>query len=300
MLADHLLQGLKFGLLGRLETRDLLLPELPAVRVPTRLQPGLVAGNVGDDLLDHRQARRQWRQTRIRWGMDPRRRRRTGRDQDGVELVVLRQLQMKHRIGPHLRGLKHHDHEAGAAQCGHDVHLVAAARLDSDPPHATLTQPSRQAPMAIRIVLDLEPVVTPVQRHVELAFASIDAGANHATFAHLPRPFLVRRTLGSFNHTGQTKSRSRSRYKNQPSWAAVGNDPTIGGPVQVAAWTGPFLSEPSHNTDSSFYKGGQRRVFAPCPRGEIFGVGTADPRGTSLRTQRATSPEVQIVPIAVI
>jgi len=40
----------------------------------------------------------------------------------------------------------------------------------------------------------------------------------------------------------------------------VGNDPTIGGPARVAARAGPFLTERSHNTDSRYYKGGQRRV----------------------------------------
>ena len=70
-------------------------------------------------------------------------RRRAGRDQGGIDLVVLRSLQDELGIGPHLRGLEHDDHETVAAQLGDDRLLVAAARLDPDPLDPVSPQPSR-------------------------------------------------------------------------------------------------------------------------------------------------------------
>jgi len=60
------------------------------------------------------------------------------------------------------------------------------------------------------------------------------------------------RTLGSFNHPGPMKSRSRSCSPTAQGSGA--NDPTIGGPPRVRTRGGPFLMEPSHNTDSRQYK----------------------------------------------
>ncbi len=82
--------------------------------------------------------------------------RRTRRDQAGIDLVILGQLQVKLRIGPHLRRLKHHHREAVAAKMRHDIHLVAAAGLDPNPLYAMLTQPGRKPPVALRAVLDLK------------------------------------------------------------------------------------------------------------------------------------------------
>jgi len=81
----------------------------------------------------------------------------------------------------------------------------------------------------------------------------------------------------------------------------VGNDPTIGGPVQVAAWTGPFLSEPSHNTDSSFYKGGQRRLarltaFMRAVRAFAHAVGTRGLVGPRGQNRAAPSVVTSAVP----
>jgi len=64
--------------------------------------------------------------------------------------------------------------------------------------------------MALFGVVDLQPFRSAGERHIELALAGVDAGADHAMLAHLRRPFLVMRTLGSFNHPGPMKSRSRS------------------------------------------------------------------------------------------
>jgi len=143
-------------------------------------------------------------------------RRRAGCDQARVDLVVLGPLQHELGIGPHLRGLEHDDHEAIAAQPCNNGLLVAAARLDADPFDAVALQPGRQRSVAIRSVIDLQLRRTFIERGIELAFAGIDAGADHAMLTHLRRPFLVMRTLGSFNHTGQMKSRPRSCYANSP------------------------------------------------------------------------------------
>src|SRR6266436_5436394 len=70
--------------------------------------------------------------------------------------------------------------------------------------------------MTNRSVVDLQPLRATTERHLELAFAGIDAGTDCAMLAHLLRPFLVMRTHGSFNHPGPMKSRPRSCYEQQP------------------------------------------------------------------------------------
>src|SRR5215468_2951337 len=103
-----------------------------------------------------------------------------------------------------------------------------------------------------------------IERHIELAFASVDAGADYVMLAHLPRPFLVMRTLGSFNHPGPMKSRSRSCYAQQPSrlrWATIRRSAVRPG------WP-PGPDRSSRNdpiiTDSRSYKGGLRRLLGAC------------------------------------
>ena len=70
-------------------------------------------------------------------------RRRASRDQCGIDLVVLRPLQQKPRIGTHLCGLKHHDHKPIASQMGNDILLITTARLDADPADPMALEPSR-------------------------------------------------------------------------------------------------------------------------------------------------------------
>jgi hypothetical protein len=43
------------------------------------------------------------------------------------------------------------------------------------------------------------------ERQLELALPGIDSGADPVILAHLRRPFLVMRTLGSFNHPSPMK-----------------------------------------------------------------------------------------------
>src|SRR6266545_2721650 len=176
----------------------------------------------------------EWRQARIGRGVDFLDRRRASCDQGRVDLVVLGPLQDELGIGPHLRGLEHNDHEAIAAQLRHHGLLIAAARLNADPFDALAPQPGRQTPVAVRSVVDLQLLRTLIERRIELAFAGIDAGADHVMLAHLRRPFLVMRTLGSFNHTGPDEEPIAILLRTSALAAAVGNDPTIGGPARAA------------------------------------------------------------------
>src|SRR5262249_33999641 len=82
-----------------------------------------------------------------------------------------------------------------------------------------------------------------MQRHLELVFAGIDAGADHAMLAHLPRPFLVMRTHGSFNHPGPDEEPTAILLLSAALAASVGHDTTIGGPAPAATPARPLLTE---------------------------------------------------------
>src|SRR5215468_4428947 len=245
MLADRFYQRLELSVLEPFETGDLILPEASDMRLPAARAAGLDEGDVLCDLIDQRQVLGVGRQAWVGWSVDLPRGRRTGRDQGSVDLVVLRQLQMEHRIGSHLCGLEYDDHEPVLTQLEHDSLLITAARLDPDPFDLALPQPGRQGFVTIRSIVQLQLVRTAVQRHIELVFASIDASADHAMLAHLRRPFLVMRTLGSFNHPGPMKKADRDLATEQPSRLRVGAIRRSAGPARVAAWVGPFLAERS-------------------------------------------------------
>ena len=55
------------------------------------------------------------------------------------------------------------------------------------------------------------------------------------------------RTLGSFNHPGPMKKPIAILLRTSALTAAVGYDPTIGGPARVATRAGLFLSERSQS-----------------------------------------------------
>src|SRR5437899_2527845 len=84
--------------------------------------------------------------------------------------------------------------------------------------------------VTIRSVVDLQLLRTAIERHIELAFACVDAGANYAMLTHLPRPFLVMRTLGSFNHPGPMKKPIAILLRTTALKALGGCDPTISRP----------------------------------------------------------------------
>src|SRR3974390_2795078 len=104
--------------------------------------------------------------------------------------------------------------------------------------------------MAFRSIINLQTLLASTQCDIELALASIDAGADRGIFAHLRRPFLVMRTLGSFNHPGPDEEPIAILLRPPALKASVGYDPTIGGPTRVAPRAGPFLAERSQHNDS--------------------------------------------------
>src|SRR5437773_1001583 len=91
-----------------------------------------------------------------------------------------------------------------------DLLLPTPTCFDPNALDLALPQPGRQAPIARGAIVDLQLIRAFVDRHVQLVLAGIDPGAHGVMLAHLLRPFLVMRTLGSFNHPGPMKSRSRS------------------------------------------------------------------------------------------
>ena len=104
--------------------------------------------------------------------------------------------------------------------------------------------------MAVRGIIDGEFIAPCVDGDIEPALAGINTGTDYGILAHLRRTLPLMRTRSSFNHAGQMKNRSRSCYEEQPLQAAVGIDPTTGGPAWVAAQVGPFLAERRpHNFD---------------------------------------------------
>src|SRR5712691_7046937 len=94
-------------------------------------------------LAEHLAMLGQRRQAGIGWGIDPLGRRGAPRDQLGVDPVILRPLQDKPGIGPHLGRLKEDYDKPGAAQLGHHRCFVTAARLDADPLDPMPAQPPR-------------------------------------------------------------------------------------------------------------------------------------------------------------
>ena len=110
-----------------------------------------------------------------------------------------------------------------------------------------LPQPGRQGLVTLGGVVERQIVWTSIDCRVELVLASVDAGADHAMFAHLPRPFLAMRTHGSVNHPGPDEEPIGDLATKAALVAPVGSDPNpIGGPAWAATQAGPFLSERPH------------------------------------------------------
>jgi hypothetical protein len=106
------------------------------------------------------------------------------------EVAVRDVLRVDGLVGAHLRELKHDDHETALPQPPDNRLLVAAGGFDADPLDPVLPQPSRQLLVPLGRIDHLQPFRPSMQRHIELVLASIDAGANYATFAHLLDPPL--------------------------------------------------------------------------------------------------------------
>src|ERR1043166_3143055 len=120
--------------------------------------------------------------------------------------------------------------------------------------------------MSLTSVLDLQPIWAAIKSHIEVAFAGIDTGADHGMPAHLRRPFLVIRPLGSFNHPGLDEEPAAILLRNSPQGSGAG-DPTPGaGP----GWPpGPAeLKKHRHFSDSHQYKEHRRPSAAVLSREE--------------------------------
>jgi len=180
----------QFAAAQRLHAGDLRIPVGPDAPVAAALTAVLQAGNVLAQLVEHPQRIGQGGEPRIRRGVDRLGRRRARRDQAGVDSVVLGALQNKPGIGPHLGRLEHDHDKTIPAQLGHHRRFVTATRRDPDPLDPVLAQPPRQGAVPGTAIVDLQPLEPPLERRVELAFAGIDAGADHGRLAPLPRPFL--------------------------------------------------------------------------------------------------------------
>src|SRR5207248_2620904 len=210
MLANGGEQLLEFALQLSLEPIDLLLPECADTRVAAGRTAGLDLGDILRELLEHRQTLGQRRQTRIWRFVDVRGCGRAAGDQDRIDVVVLGMLQHELGVGAHLHRLEDNDNKAVRPQERNHRLLITPTCFDPNALDLALPQPGRQAPIARGAIVDLQLIRAFVDRHVQLVLAGIDPGAHGAILAHLRRPFLVMRTLGSFNHPGPMKSRSRS------------------------------------------------------------------------------------------
>ena len=105
-----------------------LMSPAPDAMIATGLPTCFDMRDVLCELLDQRQMLGKWRQAWIWRAMDLLRRRRADRDQRGIDSVVLGPLQVKLRVGAHLRRLKNNHHKTVAAQLG-DRRLCLWGRL---------------------------------------------------------------------------------------------------------------------------------------------------------------------------
>jgi len=64
------------------------------------------------------------------------------------------------------------------------------------------------------------------------------------------------RTLGSINHPGPDEEPIAILLRTAVLYAAMGYDPTTGGPARRAIRAGPFLTERIHYTGPRSYKDG--------------------------------------------
>src|SRR6266403_718939 len=133
-----------------------------------------------------------------------------GGDQAGIDTIALGAAQDKFCKGAHLPGLQHDDVESGLAQIFNHVALVAAGGFQTDPGNLAGAQQAGKVVKTGRVVRDLPAQLAAVDGNVQFGLGHVDSGHDCVSLAHLPRPFLVMRTPGSFNHPGPMKSRSRS------------------------------------------------------------------------------------------
>jgi hypothetical protein len=80
---------------------------------------------------------------------------RATRDQSGIDLVVLGALQVKLRVGAHLRRLEDNHHKTPSAQLRYHLPLISAARLNTYALDPMLAEAPTQSSVALSVVLNL-------------------------------------------------------------------------------------------------------------------------------------------------
>src|SRR5262249_43788424 len=108
--------------------------------------------------------------------------------------------------------------------------LITAARLDTDALDLALPQPGQQAPVAFRVVVDLRPLRTAINRDIQLVLAGIDAGAHCGILAHLRRPLPCDANPGFLQPSGSDEEPIAILLSSSPCGSRA-SDPTTGGPV---------------------------------------------------------------------
>jgi len=138
-----------------LQTGDFSLPVPLCARVAAGLVSVFCPSHVLGNLLHEGQTLSKRDQSRIRRGVDLAHVSRAKRDQSGIYLVVLRALQVKLRIGAHLRGLEHNHHKTPSAQLRYHLPLISAARLNTYALDPMLAEAPTQSSVALSVVLNL-------------------------------------------------------------------------------------------------------------------------------------------------
>ena len=171
------------------------------------LTTGLELGNICRELLDHRQVLGQRRQTHVRRFMDVRCRGRAAGDQGRVDPIILGMLQHELGVSTNLHRLEDDDVKAGCPQGGNHRLFVTPARLDTDSLNSTPPQRADKAGW-LSALYRSQPfaLLSPLGPACVAGIAAAHTMLSLLIFFD----FLVMRTLGSFNHPGPMKSRSRS------------------------------------------------------------------------------------------
>src|SRR5262245_59490849 len=139
-------------------------------------------------------------------------------------------LQHEPGVTTHLHRLEDDDHKAVRPQRRDHRLLVTAARLDTDALDLALPQPGQQAPVAFRVVVDLRPLRTAINRDIQLVLAGIDAGAHCGILAHLARPLPCDANPRFLQPSGSDEEPIAILLSSSPCGSRA-SDPTTGGPV---------------------------------------------------------------------
>src|SRR6185437_16015147 len=91
-----------------------------------------------------------------------------------------------------------------------NVSYIPTGGLQTDSIDLAGAQQLGKVQEAGRVVRYLPVLFAAIDGDVQFSLGDVDSGCDCGRLGHLRHPFLVMRTLGSFNHPGLMKSRSRS------------------------------------------------------------------------------------------